>query len=179
MPSFYILGTVALASAVMVVTRRNPMHSALWLLVTLFSLAGIYLLLSAEFVAAVQLIIYAGGVLVLYVCVIMLVDLSKEAAVRAAFHKPRQIFFAVLFAALLMVIILQVSGPGITPFSIEDVEPVVRADTTRDFASELFLTYLYPFEIASVLLLVAMIGSVILARRAKKPAESAIKEHAG
>ncbi|GAB4334838.1 MAG: NADH-quinone oxidoreductase subunit J [Candidatus Abyssubacteria bacterium] len=179
MLSFYILGVAVLASAIMVVTRRNPMHSALWLLITLFSLAGIYLLLNAEFVAAVQLIIYAGGVLVLYVFVIMLVDLSKEAAVRAAFHKPTQIFFAFLFAVLLMVIIIQVSGPGITPFSLEEVEPVAQADTTREFAKELFLTYLYPFEIASLLLLVAMIGSVILARRARKPSESTIKEHAG
>ncbi|UCD59094.1 MAG: NADH-quinone oxidoreductase subunit J [Candidatus Hydrogenedentota bacterium] len=170
--SFYLLGAVVLISAFMVVTRRNPMHSALWLLVTFFSLAGIYLLLSAEFVAAVQIIIYAGGVLVLYIFVIMLVDLSKEAALRAAFHKPRQVVFAAVFAFMVMAVVLWVGVSGIVPFSVEEPAAVSTTDTTRAFAAELFLTYLYPFEIASVLLLVAMIGSVILARRGMGPANS-------
>jgi NADH-quinone oxidoreductase subunit J len=178
--SFYILGAVALVSSLMVVTRRNPMHSALWLLVTFLSLAGIYLLLNAEFVAAVQVIIYAGGVLVLYIFVIMLVDLSKEAALRAAFSKPRQLLFAIVFAGLLLAVVMWVSMRGIVPFTIEETASVAgAADTTRTFARELFLTYLYPFEIASVLLLVAMIGSVVLARRGMTPPKSAEEKETG
>ncbi len=169
MLSFYILGAVVLLSSLMVITRRNPMHAALWLLVTFFALAGIYLLMSAEFVAAIQIIIYAGGILVLYIFVIMLVDLSKEASIRAAFHKRRQLLTAVVIAFLVMATLLWVSGQGIVAFSITDpsVAATNGADTTRAFAKELFLTYLYPFEVASVLLLVAMIGAVILARRSR------------
>ncbi len=174
MVSFYILAAITLISSLMVITRRNPMHSALWLLVTFFSLAGIYILLSAEFIAAVQIIIYAGGVLVLYIFVIMLVDLSKEAALRAAFHKPAQVGFAAIFAVIIMSVVFSVAKRGIEPPGFE--EAVVSApDTTRAFAQELFLKYLYPFEIASILLLVAMIGSVILARRGMAAAD-AVKE---
>jgi NADH-quinone oxidoreductase subunit J len=168
MVSFYILAAVIVFSALMVVTRRNPMHAALWLLVTFFALAGVYLLMNAEFVAAIQIIIYAGGVIVLYIFVIMLVDLSKEASLWAAFHKRVQLLSAIVFAVLIMAVVLWVSRGGIVPFSIGETPSVVSgSDTTRSFAKELFLTYLYPFEIASVLLLVAMIGSVILARRSR------------
>ncbi len=172
--SFYVLGVVAVASAIMVVTRRNPMHSALWLLVTFLSLAGVYLLLNAEFVAAVQVIIYAGGIVVLYIFVIMLVDLSKEAALRSAFHSPGQLMFALVFAFLLLVVVIWVGLRGIEPSAVSEAATAAYApDATRAFAKHLFLTYLYPFEIASVLLLVAMIGAVILARRSSPPADSA------
>lgn len=170
--SFYILAVVAVISAVMVVTRPNPMHSALWLLVTLVSLGGIYLQLNAEFVAAIQVIIYAGGVLVLYVFVIMLVDLSKEAALRAVFHSPLQIVSALAMAVLVGAVVLWVGLSGVEEFSLEQVSGGAAVDSTRAFSKELFVTYLYPFEIASVLLLVAMIGSVVLARRRAPASES-------
>jgi NADH-quinone oxidoreductase subunit J len=179
--SFYILALAAVVSAFMVVKSRNPMHSALWLLVTFCAIAGIYLLLNAEFVAAIQIIIYAGGVLVLYIFVIMLVDLSSEAARQTVIHKPRQVFFAVLFAIALVLIVIWVAKSGIIGREIiieevslgTDVVAEAGPDSTRTFAKELFLTYLYPFEIASVLLLVAMIGSVILARRTRTAEDSA------
>jgi len=178
--SFYILALATVVSAFMVVKSRNPMHSALWLLVTFCSIAGIYLLLNAEFVAAIQIIIYAGGVLVLYIFVIMLVDLSKEETLKRVTHKPRQVFFAVLFTAALVLIVLWTGRAGITgrefieETMLQDVAVMEgTADSTRMFAKELFLTYLYPFEVASVLLLVAMIGSVILARRSRTQESSA------
>jgi NADH-quinone oxidoreductase subunit J len=171
--SFYILAVVAVVAAIMVITRPNPMHSALWLLVTFLCIAGIYLLLNAEFVAAIQLIIYAGGVLVLYIFVIMLVDLSKEAALRAVFHRPTQVAFAVVFAILLFAVVWQVGRSGLEEFTLDQAATAGAAtDSTRVLAKELFLKYLYPFEIASILLLVAMIGSVILARRSREPASS-------
>ncbi len=172
--SFYILAVAVVISALMVVKSKNPMHSALWLLVTFCSIAGIYLLLNAEFVAAIQIIIYAGGVLVLYIFVIMLVDLSKEASVRPVIHKPRQVFFALLFAAALVLIVIWTARSGVA--EREFIAVAGGDDSTRVFAKELFLTYLYPFEVASVLLLVAMIGSVVLARRSRA-AEKSVEEN--
>ncbi|RJP18357.1 MAG: NADH-quinone oxidoreductase subunit J [Candidatus Abyssobacteria bacterium SURF_5] len=175
MLSFQILAIITVVSAFMVVTRRNPMHSALWLLVTFFALAGLYLLMNAEFVAAIQIIIYAGGILVLYIFVIMFVDLSKDSTLRKAFHKPGQVVFAAVFSALIMVVVVAVSLTGIEPFAIG--EPAAAAtDSTKAFAKDLFLQYLYPFEIASILLLVAMIGSVILARRSTTSVSAREKE---
>jgi NADH-quinone oxidoreductase subunit J len=180
MVSFYILALAAVISAFMVVKSLNPMHSALWLLVTFCSIAGIYLLLNAEFVAAIQIIIYAGGVLVLYIFVIMLVDLSKEASLRPSVHKPGQVFFAILFAIALVLIVIWTTRAGVTGREVieetmlaETAGGSIAYDSTRTFSRELFLTYLYPFEIASVLLLVAMIGSVVLARRSRPPEDSA------
>ena len=169
--SFYILAAIVVISSVMVVTRRNPMHSALWLLVTLVSMAGVYLLLNAEFVAAIQVIIYAGGVLVLYIFVIMLVDLSKEAALRAVFHNSLQVGLAFAMTAIAMGIVL---WSGLSDLQSVDFQGTIEggtADTTRVLAKELFTTYLYPFEVASILLLVAMIGAVVLARRSTVGAE--------
>ena len=175
--SFYILALAAVVSAFMVVKSRNPMHSALWLLVTFCSVAGIYLLLNAEFVAAIQIIIYAGGVLVLYIFVIMFVDLSKEESLKHVNHKPKQVFFAVLFTAALALIVVWTARIGIAgreDTTFQDIAIVgTTTDSTRILAKELFLKYLYPFEVASVLLLVAMIGSVILARRSRTQQSSA------
>ena len=170
--SFYVLAAATVISALMVVMRPNPMHSALWLLVTFVSLAGIYILLSAEFVAAIQVIIYAGGILVLYIFVIMLVDLSKEASLRAVFHQHTQFGFALAVAALVLGVVAWIGLGGIETFSFEQVTAAEGAvDTTRALARGLFIKYLYPFEVASILLLVAMIGAVILARRSTAPAD--------
>ena len=173
MISFYILAAVTVISALLVVIRPNPMHSALWLLVTFIGMAGVYLLLNAEFVAAVQVIIYAGGVVGLYIFVIMLVDLSKEASLRAVFQKPAQVGFALAMTALVLAVVLWIGLGGVETFSLEQPSTTWGAvDTTKVFAKDLFLTYLYPFEVASVLLLVAMIGSVILARRSTATANA-------
>ncbi len=171
MLSFYILAIVTVIAALMVVASRNPMYSALWLFVTLFCIAGIYLQLNAEFVAAIQIIIYAGGILILYAFVIMLVDLSGEDGPRPAFHKPLQIGAALAMAALVGGVVVWITQGGVEPFSLVRAAEGVAADSTKAFARELFVTYLYPFEIASFLLLAAMIGSVVLARRSTPAAE--------
>jgi NADH-quinone oxidoreductase subunit J len=175
--SFGILSVIILLSSVMVITRSNPMHSALWLFVTFLGLAGVYLLLGAEFVAAIQVIVYAGGVLVLYIFVIMLVNLTKEETLRLVFQRPAQTISAFVMAILVMAIILWERGifpqrgreSAITYFFVPgksvDLTNTFAIDTTRALAKKLFLTYLYPFEIASILLLVAMIGAVVVARR--------------
>ena len=171
MLSFYILAIVTTLSAVMVVTRRNPMYSALWLLVTLISMAGIYLLLNAEFVAAIQVIVYAGGILILYAFVIMFVDLSGPEGSRSPFHKPLQIGVALAIAVLTGGFVISITQGGVKSLTSGGGADAVAADSTRAFARELFTTYLYPFEIASILLLAVMIGAVVLARRSTPAAE--------
>jgi NADH-quinone oxidoreductase subunit J len=171
MLSFIILAIVTLIAAMAVVYCRNPMYSALWLFLSLLSIAGIYLLLNAEFVAAIQVIVYAGGILILYAFVIMLVDLSGEGGPRPAFHKPLQIGAAFVMAALVGGFVLWITKGGVGSFSLGGGAEGMAADSTRALAQNLFLKYLYPFEIASFLLLTAMIGAVVLARRLTPAAE--------
>ncbi len=161
---FYCLSAIAIASALMVITRRNPVHSAMFLITTLFCVAGIYLQLHAEFLAAVQVIVYVGGIMVLFLFVIMLVNLEVVTTERR-FNK--QWIIALIASAVLLVefgyVILRgktsllppVTGPG--------------QDLTRKNSEQiglmLYQNYMLPFEIASLLLLVAIIGAVILAKR--------------
>ncbi len=158
---FYLLSAVAVISAVMVVTRRNAVHSALFLVLTFFCVAGIYVVLAAEFLAAVQVLVYAGGIVVLYLFVIMLVP--QHAPLKAP--PMRHMVGALMLAGLL-------AGALITFFwDAPEVAPVPAAAATTPAGNietvgmELYQRYLLPFEVASLLLLVAMIAPVILARR--------------
>jgi len=160
---FYFFGALAIAAAIMVVTRRNVVHSAIFLATALLATAGIFLSLSAEFVFIVQIILYTGGILVLYVFVIMLVNLDL------ALHQVQ--FTRRWYVALLLTIVLgsqafaaillsRQSLYALPPASAQMLEP-----NTEQVAWGLFHTYILPFEIASVLLLVAMIGGVIMAKK--------------
>jgi NADH-quinone oxidoreductase subunit J len=135
---FFILGAVALISGVLVVFQTHPLRSALWLIVNFFAVAGIYLLAHAEFIAAIQVIVYAGAVMVLFLFVIMLLNLREPEATP---KQPR--LGQKLLAAKPMV-----SGLG----------------NTESIARSLFTDYLLPFEVTSVLLLVAIVGAVVLAK---------------
>ena len=160
--SFYFFAAVAVASALLVVTRRNPVHSAIYLIVTLLSVAGLYLQLQAEFLAAVQIILYIGGVMVLFLFVILLVRL--EVTVR---QEPfnRQLWIAG-FAALVLLAELGVAfylARG--GFSLPAAPPTALQPNTELIGRTLYQNYLLPFEIASLLLLVAMMGAVIMAKQ--------------
>jgi len=159
---FYVLASLCIVSAVMVVTRKSAIHAALFLVLAFFCVAGIYVILSAEFLAAVQVLVYAGGVMVLFLFVIMLVPQQTGAQPPPVLH----VAVAILLAALL-------AGTVITWFW-GALPAGSAADSGRLFADggnieavgmELYRRYLLPFEIASVLLLVAMIGAVVLARK--------------
>ncbi len=159
---FFALSAVALISAIMVITRPNPVHSVMWLIVTLFSVGGIYLMLHAEFLFAVQIILYVGGIMVLFLFVVMLVNL--DVAVREA-QFSRQWALG-LFTVLVLTLELgygfyRVRGAFILPQPTVVAEP---AKNTQAIALVLYQNYMLPVEIASLLLLVAMVGAVIMAK---------------
>jgi NADH-quinone oxidoreductase subunit J len=159
---FFIFAAIALAGAVLVVTSRNAVHSAIWLITTLLATAGIYLLLQAEFLFAVQIILYVGGIVVLFIFVIMLVNL--DVAVRQIqFNRqtPVALILALAVGGMLPVAHYFLERQIWLP--PERVAPM--GPNTEQVGQVLFSQYMVPFEIASVLLLVAMIGAVVMAKR--------------
>jgi len=171
---FYFFGGVAVLSAALMVTRRNAMHSAVFLITTLLATAGIFLQLRAEFLFIAQIILYVGGIMVLFIFVIMLVRLDVP------LHHIRfrlQKFVAVLVALALgleVVAILysarQLPGQGL--FVTGSAPADALAPNSQKLGESLFSSYLLPFEIASVLLLVAMVGAVVMAKSKKGTDES-------
>ncbi|HUK86757.1 MAG TPA: NADH-quinone oxidoreductase subunit J, partial [Terriglobales bacterium] len=156
---FYLLAGIALVTGVAVIVQKNPVHSAISLVFTLLSLAGLYLMLYAPFVAGVQIILYVGGIMVLFLFVIMLVNLD-EAAKQRQFN--RQWLVALIATALVGAQIGWFVWKGKDAFRIADVAiPESGASAignTEKIAEVLFTDYLLPFEIASILLLVAVVG---------------------
>jgi NADH-quinone oxidoreductase subunit J len=171
---FYFFGGVAVLSAALMVTRRNAMHSAVFLITTLLATAGIFLQLRAEFLFIAQIILYVGGIMVLFIFVIMLVRLD------APIHQIRfrmQKLVAVLVALALgfevtVVLLLARKLPG-GGLLIQGSAPADKLPpNSEELAKSLFSNYLLPFEIASVLLLVAMVGAVVMAKNRKGTDES-------
>lgn len=162
---FYFFAGVAILSAALMVTRRNAIHSAVFLITTLLATAGIFLQLRAEFLFIAQIILYVGGIMVLFVFVIMLVRLDVPLHhVTFRFQKWVAFFVAVALACEVGVMfwyVRQLPSAGLlTPPAPADKLP----PNSEQFAKVLFSDYLLPFEIASILLLVAMIGAVVMAK---------------
>jgi NADH-quinone oxidoreductase subunit J len=160
---FYIFAVVAVVSALFVITRQNAVHSAMFLAATLLSVAGVFLSLRAEFLAGVQVIVYVGGVLVLFVFVIMLVPTDRVLIER---RYNRQSRIAIGVAALLVAELIYAlySGGGF-PAVTGAIEAEVEGNS-QWVGTVLYQNYLLPFEIASILLLVAIIGAVVLSKKA-------------
>lgn len=159
---FYLLASLCLVSAVMVITRRSAVHAALFLVLTFFCVAGIYIVLSAEFLAAVQVLVYAGGIMVLFLFVIMLVPLEPRHLHLRVKHLARSLLLAGALAASLIFYFSSAHGPD-TGVSMQPL--AAGGGNIEVVGLELYQRYLLPFEIASVLLLVAMVGAVVLARK--------------
>ncbi len=162
---FFILAAIAIVSALMVVVNTNPVRSALSLVVTFLSVAAFYITLSAQFIAAVQVIVYAGAIMVLFLFVIMLLNLGAPSALKEQGRlQPR---IAVVLAIIFMMILAYAPAGSLmgTPAS----ESVVRnMGTVENIGKNLYspaLPWLFPFEITSILLLVAVIGAIIMAKR--------------
>ena len=164
---FAVFAVLAVASAIGVIAFRNPVHSALSLVLTFFSLAGLFILMGAHFVAAVQVIVYAGAIMVLFLFVIMLLNLGREAP--GDFKGPLGIAAAALLGAVLL-LQLRVLSRTTPPGDIQLPEGAL-AELQREqgvvgaVARPLFSEYLIPFEITSLLLLAAIVGAVVLAKR--------------
>jgi NADH-quinone oxidoreductase subunit J len=160
---FFIAGICALTGAVGVITLRNPFYSVLALVFHLISLAALFLLLRAEFVAAAQVIVYAGAVMVLYVFVVAYVGGGQEPLTTGG--TPLKILSPVFAIALATELCIAILGTALKGISGKGA-PYVLGFGTPAHIGRLFLTkYLFPFEIASILLLVAAVGAVVLARR--------------
>jgi NADH-quinone oxidoreductase subunit J len=158
---FYLLSGTMLIGGILVITRKNAVHSALALIVTLLAQAAIYLMLYAPFVAGVQIILYAGGIMVLFLFVIMLVNVDRSMKERQ-FNSQWVVGIIAATALGGLFISVYTKGRGIFP---DRPQILVEGDNTQKVATMLYGQYMFAFEIASLLLLVAIIGAVVMAKK--------------
>src|SRR5215208_1101466 len=163
---FYLFGAVAIVASLLVIAQRNPIHSVLLLIASFGALSGLYVLLEAPFAAVIQIIVYAGAIMVLFLFVVMLLNAPQEdtefdARVQPLLRQAPMRFGAVLAAVLGVELIWAMTRRGGESggFAAGAVSSVRAIGTT------LFTEYAFPFEVTSVLILVAMVGAVVLARR--------------
>ena len=161
---FFVLAVLAVLGAISLIVQRHPIHSALSLIVVMVALAGLYLLMGAEFVAAVQIIVYGGAIMVLFVFVIMLLNAGVEE--RTNFSKMAIGGIPLGLALLVAIVAGIVAGQG-------SVQAAAGAQTeitapTKLVANLLFQEFVYPFELTSFLILVAILGAIVLAQRDRK-----------
>jgi NADH-quinone oxidoreductase subunit J len=178
---FYIFAVVAVVSATLCILQRNPVSAALWLVSTMFSLAAIYVLLNAQFIAAIQVLVYAGAIMVLFLFVIMLLNLGHS---ETDLRGPSTIAATLVIVGLLgieLFALLQYTPRKLAsefsqwPTFTDPATVFVAGQVTQQesaargvvgaVAAPLFQIYLIPFEITSILLLVALVGAVVLAKR--------------
>ncbi len=181
---FYLFGVIALASALAFVTRKSPVAAALWLVNVMFALAALYVMLDAHFIAAIQVMVYAGAIMVVFLFVIMLLNLghpSELADVRGKWGKAA----ATVLGLILLAEIAVVSGARVNPEWIlprgEMDRLLAEKGAVGVVADPLFTHYLLAFELTSVLLLIAIVGAVTLGRRSDHSIEPTAEEsaHAG
>jgi NADH-quinone oxidoreductase subunit J len=164
--AFYYLAAVSVASAILAVTRRSPIHSMLWVLALFLHVAGIFLLAGAEFLAAVQVIVYAGAILVFYLFFLMLLDLPHEAAgARFGAHWPIAAAVGLAFAALAWYAHDPGLHPGLVPAAPRAAFGGAPSGNLHAVGTALFTQFALPFEIASLILLAAIVGAVVVAKR--------------
>jgi NADH-quinone oxidoreductase subunit J len=165
--AFYVLAACILGLAALVVTSRDTVHSVVFLVLDFLFVAALYVMLGAQFVAAIQVLVYAGGIVVLYLFVVMLVNLKRPAEAYRAPERRGGLGAALAAAVLVQVIVvaLWTQVPERQPATGAATETFVAAENTEQVGWLLYTTYLIPFEVASMLLLVAMIGAIVLARR--------------
>ena len=162
---FFILAAVSVISAILIVAQRNPVASALFLIVTLCSQAMLYLLLGASFLAVIQIIVYAGAIMVLFLFVIMLLNLRKDEF--GPDKKRVQRTLALVLGAVWLIQLVVITKLSLSNKGLGQVTPLSALETgnVQAIGKSLFTEYLYPFEITSILLLVAILGSIVLAKK--------------
>jgi NADH-quinone oxidoreductase subunit J len=158
---FWLLSVLALFSALMVISSKNPVHSVLWLIVTFFAISGHYILLNAQFLAIVNIIVYAGAIMVLFLFVIMLMNMNKETEPRK--HRWLKLAGAVAGGCLLLVLVAAFRNS-----EIKQQEALLmggKIGLIEQLGKQLFSTYVVPFEISSILFLSAMVGAVVIGKK--------------
>ena len=165
---FYVFAAIAVVSATLCILQRNPVSAALWLVSTMFSLAAIYVLLDAQFIAAIQVLVYAGAIMVVFLFVIMLLNLGHPSEIADARGKW-PVMVAALIGIALLAELMAISGTRIAgQFQVpagHAAEELRKYGAVGSIARPLFNEYLLAFELTSILLLVAIAGSVVLGRR--------------
>ncbi len=159
--NFYVFGLIAIASALAFVTRKSPVAAALWLVNTMFCLAALYVMLDAQFVGAVQVLLYAGAIMVVFLFVVMLLNLG---------HVPgsgdiKRLWPRLLAGAAGILLLAELSVLGRQQLPREIIAPAAQSNIVTAVAGPLFNEYLLAFEVTSILLLAAIIGAVVLAKR--------------
>ncbi|MDR2550985.1 MAG: NADH-quinone oxidoreductase subunit J [Desulfobulbus sp.] len=171
-PQFFFgyCALMIVASGLLAISLRNPVHCVLMVLVLFFHMAGLYLTLNAEFLAAVQIIVYAGAILVLYLFVLFLVSLREELHLTA--FVPNAWLGRIIATGLAVGLIATIPAFTLGEKGVWTVDAIRQVTHTKALGQELFATYLLPFEIAGLILLVALIGGLVLARRDQGGGES-------
>ncbi len=164
---FYLFAALSVASGAMVVTAKNPVHSALFLILTFFNVAGLFVLLGAEFVAMIMVIVYVGAVAVLFLFVVMMLDIHAV-TMREGFLKILPVGSAValvLLAELSLVFTSWAMVPDIEAIRAAPIPPLSELSNTEAIGTVLYTDYVYLFQLAGIVLLVGMIGSIMLTLR--------------
>ena len=175
---FFVCAAAVLSGAFGVVLARNPVHSALWLLVTLVSVAVLFLQLEAQLVAAIQIVVYASAIVVLFLFVITLLGVDKHEDLRDT-HRVQRPAAIVLGLLLAVGIIAIVDGHWTTgAHSTRGPLGAPRTGNLQTLAKSLFTDFIWPFEITAVLLVIAVVGGVVLARRSGHRAEAPVRQEA-
>jgi len=160
---FGYYASVIVFLSLLVVTRKNPVHSVMWMLLMFFHIAGLFLFLNAEFIAAIQVIVYAGAILVLFLFVVLLLNLKDELKIdRFIGPWPAAFFIA---SATFVLISIALRSLVLAPPGKYTVAFIRQATHTKALGQLLYTEFLFPFEIASLILLVAVIGAIVLAKR--------------
>ena len=168
---FYVFGAIMIASALCVITARNPVHAALFLVLAFFTASAIWLLLRAEFLALTLIVVYVGAVMVLFLFVVMMLDVDF-AELRAGFLKYLPIGATIgllLLVELVLIVGAWVTAPEITAQA--PTPPIAQMSNTAALGAILYTRYVYLFEAAGLILLVAMVGAIVLTLQHKRDAK--------
>jgi len=159
---FYALSAFAIVSAIMVLISKNPIHSVLWLILVFFAISGHYILLNAQFLAVVHIVVYAGAIMVLFLFIIMLMNLDADSEPRK--HIVTRVIAGCIGGVLLFVMVGALKGA-------EQLQLVQGGSSqiglVKNLGMVLFTEFLFPFEIASILLLAALVGAIMIGKREK------------
>jgi NADH-quinone oxidoreductase subunit J len=165
--AFYVIAALILGFALLVISTRNTVHAVLFLVLNFLAVAALYVLLTAQFLAVIQVLVYAGGIVVLYLFVVMLVNLKRPPEDHSSPQRRSWVGFglsALVLAQLAVILLWGYAAPGAVSFATAQNSDLALNNVER-VGMLLYTDYLIPFEVASMLLLVAMVGAIILAKR--------------
>lgn len=167
---FYLLSALTVFAALRVITSRNPVHAALFLVLAFFSTAGIWMLLEAEFLALTLVLVYVGAVMVLFLFVVMMLDINLE-RLRVGFWKWFP-FAAILAIVLLVEMVMVLGSSNTTGAGVNAVKHAANYSNTKELGRLIYTEYIYAFELAAVLLLVAIVAAISLTLRQRRGTKS-------